>query len=127
MEQELIKLKEENINLLLQNNELIKKINDLKKDFNYPSLAPNGNIIFNGGFSGYNNTQSITKIISNKKCLKTECRISLEIIDDNDSYYECCYCQNCFKEDIMSLWLQENKICPMCRKDWNTNILFINK
>jgi hypothetical protein len=127
MEQELIKLKEDNINLLHQNNELINKIKNIKKNFNYISLAPNGNILCSSGFSEDSNPEPIKNIISNKKCLKNECRISLEIIDDNDAYYECIDCQNCFKDEIMNLWLQENKICPMCRKNWSSNILYINK
>jgi hypothetical protein len=100
--------------------------NTLNSFNSFTTFTPNSNFI-SGGFSGYNQPQPVKNIISNKKCLKNECRITLENIAENDTYYECADCKNCFKEDIMHLWLQENKICPMCRTNWSTNIIYINK
>jgi hypothetical protein len=65
-------------------------------------------------------------IITNKICNKPECRISLEQINENDKYFECLDCNNCYGEEIMKLWLTENKICPMCRKYWNNFNIYIN-
>jgi hypothetical protein len=64
--------------------------------------------------------------ILNKKCNKPECRISLEVINENSKYFECLDCNNCFAEEIMKLWLTENKICPMCRKNWTNFNIYIN-
>jgi hypothetical protein len=64
--------------------------------------------------------------ISNKICNKPECRISLEQINENEKFFECLDCNNCFREEIMKLWLTENNFCPMCRKDWNNFNIYIN-
>lgn len=123
-----------NTNIITSTGLTISSDLNISSDYYYPNynsgilgLSTNGNVIYKGGFSGYNQIQPIKKIISNKLCNKPECRISLESINNNDYYYECSNCQNCFKEDIMDLWLQENNICPMCRKNWSSNYLYINQ
>ncbi len=55
-----------------------------------------------------------------------ECPIALELIDKNDKYLSCETCYKNFKDDIIELWLKENKNCPYCRSQWTNKIIYIN-
>ena len=39
-----------------------------------------------------------------------ECPVTLELIDKNDTYISCETCHKNFKDDIIKLWLKENKV-----------------
>ena len=70
------------------------------------------------------NKNAIFKLIEDQDNL--QCCISQENIQPNALYMYCTHCNKNYVSILLKKWLAKNNTCPMCRKIWNNNKVYIN-
>ena len=68
-------------------------------------------------------TKEENKLIEGDKL----CPITYQEIKEKDKYMSCDFCHKNFMEKELNIWLAENNTCPTCRKDWTSNVIYINQ
>jgi hypothetical protein len=55
------------------------------------------------------------------------CCISQEEIKLNNRYMKCSYCTGKYLYVHIARWLDTALSCPLCKQEWNNNVVLINK
>jgi len=110
---------------------LITDNNNIKHDNRVRSIA-NGHMSAIYDATANSKTSNMTRLGEQsivEKVLNDDniCCISQEEIKLNNRYMKCSFCTGKYLYVHIAQWLDTTLLCPLCKQEWNNNVVLINK